>query len=327
MSGIQPGPSALNGAALRGAVDLSSLVNRPTPGAAAPGAAAPGAPAPTGQGSVDVPSLVLDGTDTNFAQFLELSQQVPVIVDLWAEWCGPCKQLSPVLEKLVTEYGGRLLLVKVDVDSNPQLSQAFQAQSIPAVVALIGGRPLQLFTGAIPEQQVRDVFEQVLQAAAQSGISSTVTVAGQPAETEEPVEPPLPPLHAEAYDAIEAGDYPRAIAAYSKAIAQNPLDKMAVAGLAQVSLLHRLEGKTIEEIRSTGAAQPNDLSAQLDVADLDLSGGHVEDAFDRLLTLFEAAGPEDRTIIRTRLLELFEVVGVTDPRVGRARARLTNLLY
>jgi putative thioredoxin len=325
VSGIQPGPSALNGAALRGAVDLSSLVNRPPAGAPAPAAA--GGAAPSGQGGIEVPSLVVDGTDANFAQFLELSQSVPIIVDLWAEWCGPCKQLSPVLEKLVTEYGGKLLLVKVDVDANPQLTQAFQAQSIPAVVALIGGRPLQLFTGAIPEPQVRDVFEQVLQAAAQTGVVGTVVVAGQPADEAEPVEPPLPPLHAEAYDAIEAGDYPRAIAAYTKAIAQNPLDKMAIAGLAQVSLLHRLEGKTIEQIRSTAAAQPNDLTAQLDVADLDLSGGHVEDSFDRLLTLFESANAEDRTLIRTRLLELFEVVGLTDPRVGRARARLTNLLY
>ncbi|MCP2030586.1 putative thioredoxin [Okibacterium sp. HSC-33S16] len=325
MSGVQPGPSALNGAALRGAVDLSSLVNRPPAGA--PAAPATGAVAPNAQGAIEVPSLVLDGTDANFAQFLELSQRVPVIVDLWAEWCGPCKQLSPVLEKLVTEYGGKLLLVKVDVDANPQLTQAFQAQSIPTVVALIGGRPLQLFTGAVPEPQVRDVFEQVLQAAAQTGVVSSVLVAGQTVEEAEPVEPPLPPLHAEAYDAIEAGDYPKAIAAYSKAIAQNPLDKMAVAGLAQVSLLHRLEGKTIEQIRSAAAAQPNDLSAQLDVADLDLSGGHVEDAFDRLLTLFESADVDDRTVIRTRLLELFEVVGVTDPRVGRARARLTNLLY
>ncbi|GGE86680.1 tetratricopeptide repeat protein [Mycetocola zhadangensis] len=325
MSGVQPGPSALNGAALRGAVDLSSLVNRPPAGAQAAATPAPGAPGTPG--TVDVPSLVLDGTDENFAQFLEISQQVPVIVDLWAEWCGPCKQLSPVLEKLIAEYGGRLLLVKVDVDANPQLTQAFQAQSIPAVVALIGGRPLQLFAGAIPEQQVREVFEQVLQAAAQTGVVSTAVVAGQPVEEAEPVEPPLPPLHAEAYEAIEAGDYPRAIAAYSKAIAQSPLDKMAIAGLAQVSLLHRLEGKTIEQIRSAAAAQPDDLAAQLDVVDLDLSGGHVEDAFDRLLTLFETADAEERTVIRTRLLDLFEVVGVTDPRVGRARARLTNLLY
>ena len=326
MSGVQPGPAALNGAALRGAVDLSSLVNRPPAGA--PAAPAPGAQASGGgQAVIDVPSLVLDGTDANFAQFLEISQSVPVIVDLWAEWCGPCKQLSPVLEKLVAEYGGKLLLVKVDVDANPQLTQAFQAQSIPAVVALIGGRPLQLFTGAIPEPQVRDVFEQVLQAAAQTGVVATAHVTAEPVEDAEPVEPPLPPLHAEAYEAIEAADYPRAIAAYTKAIAQNPLDAMAVAGLAQVSLLHRLEGKTVDQIRSAGAAQPNDLNAQLDVADLDLSGGHIEDAFDRLLTVFETADAEDRTVIRTRLLELFEVVGVTDPRVGRARARLTNLLY
>ena len=319
MSGMQPAAEHL-----RGAVDLSGLANRgqaPAPGSGPAAGAAPGAPAAAPGAPVEVPALVLGGTDANFSQFLDLSMNVPVIVDLWAG--SPTAEL----EQIVTSYGGRLLLVTVDVTANLQLRQAFQVQSVPAAVALIGGRPLQLFAGALPEDQVRQVLDQVLQAAAESGVTGTASVSGAPEEVAEPVEPPLPPLHAEAYDAIEQGDYPRAIQAYTTAIAQNPTDKMAVAGLAQVSLLNRLHGKTIDQIRSAGAANPTGIDAQLDVADLDLSGGHVQDAFDRLLTLFENADADERNTIRTRLLELFEVAGLDDPRVGRARARLTNLLY
>jgi putative thioredoxin len=314
MSGIQPAAEHL-----RGAIDLSSLVNRGAPPAAPAASAAPaGAP---GGASVDVPGLVLEGSDANFSQFLDLSMQIPVVVDLYAG--SP----TPGLDSIVESYRGRLLLVTVDVTANLQLRQAFQVQSVPAAVALIGGRPLQLFAGALPEDQVRQVLEQVLQAAVQSGVTGTASVSESAADEVEPVEPPLPPLHAEAYDAIEQGDYPRAITAYETAIAQNPTDKMAVAGLAQVSLLHRLQGKTIDQIRSAAGANPGDLDAQLDVADLDLSGGHVEDAFDRLLTVFEDADADARNTIRTRLLELFEVAGLDDPRVMRARARLTNLLF
>jgi putative thioredoxin len=332
VTGLPPVP-----AGLRGAVDLSSLVNRPAPTAPgtapAPGGVDPeGAPgaAPAG-GAVAVPSLVVDATDATFSQVLELSNTVPVIVDLWAEWCGPCKQLSPVLDKLVTEYAGRLVLVKVDVDANPQLTQAFQAQSIPAVAAVIGGRPVQLFVGALPEAQVRDVFEQVLDLAAQNGVTGTAVVDGAPAEADgeapEPEPEPLPPHHQDAYDAIDRGDYDAAIAAYRTAIAQDPRDQLAVAGLAQVSLIARLQGVTIADVRGAAAAAPTDLEAQLAVADLDVSGGHVDDAFDRVLTVFPSLDAAGKDAARTRLLEYFEIVGLDDPRVAAARRRLTMLLY
>jgi putative thioredoxin len=308
-------------AGLRGAVDLSSLVNGPAKAAAAPS---------SGEAQV-LPGLVFDGTDANFSQFLDLSTTVPVIVDLWATWCEPCKQLSPILEKLVAEYAGRFVLVKVDVDANPQLSQAFQAQSIPTVAALIGGRPVALFTGAIPEPQVRDVFEQVLALAQQNGVTGQAQVeGGADAAQQEPAEPepePLPPLHQEAYDAIERGDYAAAAAAYTTAIAQDPRDHEAVAGLAQVNLLGRLQGRSLDEIRSAGAAHPHDIDTQLSVADLDLSGGHVEDAFDRLLSIFATADADAKNRLRERLLEYFQVVGVDDPRVASARGRLSALLY
>lgn len=318
-------PSGVN---LRGAVDLSSLVNRPP----APVPGAPGTPAAPGAvagGPVPVPSLVLDGTDANFGEILELSMTVPVIVDLWAEWCEPCKQLTPVLEKLVAEFDGKFVLAKVDVDSNPQLSQAFQAQSIPTVAAVIGGQPVQLFSGAIPEAQVREVFQRVLELAAQHGVTGTAEAAEAPdqAAAPEPVEPELPPHHLAAYEAIERGDYDLAIKEYGTALAKDPRDLLAVAGLAQVRLLARLQGKTIADIRAAAASAPDDLDAQLLVADLDLSGGHVEDAFDRLLTLFPAQDAAGKNTIRERILELFEVVGLDDPRVPPTRARLTALLY
>ena len=150
---------------------------------------------------------------------------------------------------------------------------------------------------------------------------------GAEAASAEPAEPPLPPLHQEAYDAIERGDYDAAASAYRTAIAQDPRDALASAGHAQVNLLARLQGKTLDEIRSAAASAPDDLGAQLDVADLDLSGGHIDDAFDRLLNLFPTLDADGKKVVRERIVEMFEVVGTDDPRVAVARRRLANLLY
>jgi putative thioredoxin len=332
MSQIPPNP-----ANLRGAVDLSSLVNRAmTAGQPAAAGATGASEAGEGGAAVTLPSLYFEGTDANFNDFLDLSMTVPVVVDLQAEWAEPSKQLSAVLDRVVKDYDGRLVLVRVDVDANPQLAQAFQAQSVPAVSAVIGGRPVQLFAGAIPEQQVRDVFEQLLQLAAQNGVTGRAAVDGavadpeqdvEPAEAVEPAPEPLPPHHAEAYEAIERGDYQAAIDEYKTAIAQDPRDFMAVAGLAQVSLLARLDGSSMDDIRSAAAQGPDDLEAQLLVADLDMSGGHVEDAFDRLLTQFPNLDAAGKEAVRSRILDYFEIAGVDDPRVVKARARLASLLY
>ncbi|WP_336645423.1 tetratricopeptide repeat protein [Microbacterium sp. USHLN186] len=307
----------ISAAALRGAVDLSSLRNRP----AQPPAAAP-APA---EGGGDV---VVDVTDQTFGDIVELSRSVPVVVDLWAEWCGPCKQLSPIIEKVTREQNGRVVLAKVDVDANPQIAQAFRAQSIPMVVALLGGQPVPMFTGAVPEEQVREVFARLLEVAAQNGVNGSVPVGDADAATgEEPEEAPLPPLHAEAFEAIEAGDYARAISAYERALAENPRDEDAKAGLGQVRLLHRVQGLDLQQVRAAAAAAPQDLDVQFQVADLDIAGGHVDDAFGRLLDLFAAADAPDRARIRTRLVELFDLIGAGDGRVAAARTRLTSLLF
>ncbi len=302
-----------------GAVDLSHLAAK--------------TPAQADVQAVDVPSLVLEVTDQTFEQAAQLSAIVPIVVDLWAEWCQPCKTLGPVLEKVTREFDGRVLLVKVDVDANPGLAQAFQAQSIPTVVALVAGRPLPLFQGAIPEAQVREVFAQLVQLAEQQGVAGRLNAldAGEAdgaGGVGEPAEPPINPAHAEALEALERGDYDSAAQAYEQVLAKAPADHEAHAALVQVRLLARLQGASAEEIRAAAAADPVDVAAQLRVADLDVSGGHVEDAFLRLLDLFAASSDEDRrTEIRERLLELFEVVGQADPRVAAARGRLANLLY
>jgi putative thioredoxin len=278
-----------------------------------------------------VPSLVIDGTDANFADLLELSSRVPVIVGLWASWSELSTVLMTGLEKIITaSYTGRFVLARVEVDANPQLAKAFQAQSVPTVAAVIGGQPVQLFTGPLAEEQISELLGRVLELAAQQGVTGTAAApdaasADEPAA--EPVEEPLPPHHLEAYTAIEAGDYATAQSEYRTALAQNPNDTMAVAGLAQVSLLARLQGKTIDQIRNGAASSPDDLNAQLLVADLDLSGGHIEDAFDRLLSLFPAQLAPGRNAIRERILDLFEVIGQDDPRVAPTRSRLTALLY
>lgn len=303
-------------AALRGAVDLSSLRNRPQPGSA------PASGAPTG-------GVVVDVTDASFPQVLELSRTVPVVVDLWAAWSEPSMQLSPLIEKVTREQNGRVVLAKVDVDANPQIVQAFRAESIPLVVALVAGQPVPMFTGATPEEQVRDVFSRLLELAAQNGVTGSVPTDGADARDapEEAAEAPLPPLHAEAYEAIEAGDYARAVAAYEKALAENPRDEDAKAGLGQVRLLDRVQGLDLQQAREAAAAAPRDVQAQFAVADLDISGGHVADAFDRLLDLFAAVPAEERAAVRERLVELFDLVGSADPRVAAARTRLASLLF
>jgi len=305
------------GAVLRGAVDLSSLRSRPAPQSADTGST----------GASSAPSLVFDATDETFPQVLELSRTVPVVVDLWAEWCGPCKQLSPILEKVVTELAGRVVLAKVDVDANPQLAQGFRAQSIPMVVALVAGQPVPLFTGAVPEAQVREVFGQLLQLAAQHGVTGTVPVVAQDDSPTDVAEPALPPLHQAAFDAIEAGDYATAISSYEAALAENPRDEDARAGLGQVRLLARVQDLDLQATRAAAAADPRDVAAPLAVADTDVAGGHVDDAFDRLLSLFAELPVDERAPVRERLLELFGLVGDADGRVIRARGRLASLLF
>ncbi|MFP3714340.1 tetratricopeptide repeat protein [Puerhibacterium sp. TATVAM-FAB25] len=315
MSNPTPQPSF----SARGAVDLSAL-NRPqSPPPGEPG----GAPAAGG--------YVLEVTEDNFPQLVQDSATYPVVVLLWIPTDQANAELGTTLGRLADEYAGRFLLGRVDAQQHPQIAAAFRVEGVPTVVAVLQGQPLPLFAGAAPEEQVRAVLDQVLAAAEQNGVTGRAPAQGAdgtPAEVPEvPAEPELPPLHQEAYDAIEQGDYDAAIAAYTKALKQDPKDAMASAGLAQVRLLERTRDTDLQAVRAAAAAAPTDVAAQLAVADTDMLGGKVPDAFDRLLELLPNLDAEGKEQVRVRLVEYFEVVGLTDPRVIKARQRLALYLY
>jgi putative thioredoxin len=324
----QPGRAPRPALDLRGAVDLSALARRSAPPAAP---AAAGEPAEQAPGGAAAGAPVLAVTDATFVtEVVDRSQTVPVVIDFWATWCEPCKQLSPVLERLAAEFGGRFLLATVDVDANPQLGQAFQIQSIPTVYAVIKGQPVPLFQGAQPEAQVRAVITELLRVAAANGVTGTVPVDGAAPDADSPGEPaeePLPPLHQAAYDAIEEGDYDAAVRAYEQALRESPVDDDARVGLAQVKLLQRTADADAQQARAAAAASPEDVDAQILVADIDLLGGHVEDAFGRLVETVRRTSGADRDRARAHLVELFDVVGATDPRVASARLALANAVF
>ncbi len=202
------------------------------------------------------------------------------------------------------------------------LVQAFGQPSVPATFGLLQGQPVPLFPGVQPEEEVRTILDQLLQAAVQNGITGRVELAEVPGAEDE-----LPPLHQEAFDAIERGDLGAAAAAYERALAQDPKDTDAELGLAQVHLMERTQGLDLATARAAAAADPSDVGAAIAVADLDLLGGHVEDAFTRLLDLVRATSGEDRDRVRTHLLELFSVVGNHDERVRRGRTALMSALF
>jgi len=237
-----------------------------------------------------------------------------------------CADLTSRVTAIIGEYGDSVLLVSVDVDVEVGLAEAFQIQAVPAMLALVTGRPVPLFQGSPDDAQIRRVFTQVVEVARQAGMDVSGAPVGDDAAEAVPVEEPLPPLHQEAYDAIERDDLDGALAAYDKALRENPRDADAKAGKAQVGLVARVRGVDPVVVRTAAANAPADIDAQLAVADLDIAGGQVEDAFARLLGLIGGITVEDRDRVRVRLLDLFEVVGQADMRVAVARKALATAL-
>jgi putative thioredoxin len=289
-------------------------------------------------GSAPSGGSVIEVTEQTFnADVVERSQTTPVIIDLWAEWCEPCKQLSPVLEKLAEQADGQWILAKVDVDANPQLSAALQVQSIPMVVAVIGGQLVDGFLGAMPESQVRQWLGQVLAIAEKMGLK---LAAGSPegaddqADQDQAVPPvpgddgsQLPPAYAAASAAMERGDLDGAARAFEEELAASPGDPVAAAGLAQVNLIRRVGSYDQARSRREAAERPGDVEAQVRVADIDLAAGRVDEAFDRLLGVVRRTSGEDRERARAHLVDLFAILPPRDPRVTKARSTLSSLLF
>ena len=294
------------GPALAGAVDLSGLVKKNQ------------APPPAAANS---DALVRDVDDRSVAALVELSKTVPVILEVYGG------EVAPVLGPIIESYQGRFVLGTVRGESAPELVKALQVEGIPTVLALIAGQPVPLFKGIPAEQEVRTILDQVLGFAKENGVTGQVDPGPAPDAKGNHTEPALPPLHQEAFDALSRNDLPGAKAAYQKALAEAPADADAAAGLAQVELLERVYALDADQVRRAAAEQPESMERALEVADLDISGGHVEDAFVRLLGLYSAASDEDKERLRERLLTYFTIVGQAAPEVKKARAHLTSLMF
>lgn len=307
-------------AALRGAVDLSSLKRPAQPaGPASPGAAGP--PAAGGP--------VVEGSDASIRDVIAESTKHPIIMVLWSTRLPQSSDFVTTFTGVTQRYAGRFQLVTVDVDSNPTIMQAFQVQAVPVSFAFVAGQPVPLFEGVQPEEQIVAVIDQVLALAAQHGVTGTIGGAAMPTveAATEPEEPPLAPLHQQAFDAIEADDLDGAAEAYRAALLENPADVEARIGLAQVGLMRRTRGADLQAARAAAAQAPTDVDAQILAADLDLLGGHVEDAFLRLIDTVRVTSDADRNQAREHLVELFEVVGSSEDVVVRARKALMSALF
>ncbi|MER6634137.1 tetratricopeptide repeat protein [Streptomyces microflavus] len=284
-----------------------------------------------GAGAVAPGALVIDVDEAGFERdVLQRSAEVPVVIDFWAEWCEPCKQLGPLLERLAVEYNGRFLLAKVDVDANQMLMQQFGIQGIPAVFAVVAGQALPLFQGAAPEAQIRETLDQLIQVGEERFGLTGIAVDPDGVRDAAPAEVPAGPYDAlleAAASALDANDFGGAVQAYKNVLTDDPANPEAKLGLAQAELLARVQTMDPQAVRKDAADNPGDVDAQVAAADLDLVGGHVEDAFSRLVEAVRRNTGDERNTARLRLLELFEVIGPDDPRVTAARTALARVLF
>jgi putative thioredoxin len=308
-----------------GAIDLSAL-KRP----AAPAGGAPSAPGGGGAPGVPGASYAVQVTEENFQATIEASTTAPVLLVFYSRTRMPeSATLADDLVDLSGEFEGRLLVGLVDVDAVPAIAQAMQIPSIPLVVVVLDGRPMPLLQDVVPKEELRTALTQVLQQLTTQGITGRhqPRAAGNVEGETGGEGPGIDPRYAAAQDALEEGDLDRAVEEYLKLVTANPADTEAAAGLAMAQLLQRTHGVDLQEARSAAAATPDDVEAQTLVADLDLLGGHVEDAFNRLIDLVRRTSGAERNQAREHLIGLFGAVGNDDPRVLKARQNLASALF
>lgn len=299
---------------LAGAVDLSSL-RKTDPVAAAATSAAPAAPA------LKVPDLLALGTEANIKNFVTISQAVPVLIDFFATDLDSSQVLSKKLEAAVRGLQGKMFLLRVDTQSALTVAQAFGVKEVPTVLAMIKGQPIPLFEGDQTQETIQTVLDRLLQVAAENGVSGLLEVSE---EFTNPAEPQLPEKHKQAFDAIDAGDYEAAVAAYEAALRENPGDVVAVVGLAQAKLLVRTKDLDFEKVL---ASAPTDFESTIQKADACVAVGHMGEGFQTVLTRFAVADKDEREKLRRHLLELFTVAPADLPELAQARKALAALLY
>lgn len=312
------------GVSLAGAVDLEALKHQVK---AEPGQAG-GAPAAGG--------YVIDTTENTFQAMVQTSATFPILLLLWVPTDDRLFPMARALGDAVNKLNGQIQLSRIDIASSPSIAQAFQVQGAPALFALIGGRPMPILEGLPSDDELKQITDQVIpkliQAAQQAGVTGTAPYSGDPSADDAGAGTPdpatqIPPEHAEAHQLAQAGDYSGAAAAYAKVLESNPNDAIAARERSKALLLARSATADVREVRAAAAAHPDDVDAQLAVADIDMIGGQIADAFDRLLDYLAAGHKADLEPVRKRLLEYFAIPEPTDERLKRARRRLATLMY
>jgi putative thioredoxin len=263
-----------------------------------------------------VPALVIQVDSNSIRDYLAISDSLPVLVLLVQENDPSSQSLLSTVKLLTEKTAGKILTLVVDAVKSPELAQAFDLKQIPTLLGMLKGQPAPLFTGDQPVEQVEQIIDRVLEVGKENGLTGTVKVA-------EP-EPELSITHQQAFAAIEENNYPLAKSLYEKALVENPNDQLAEAGLAQIKLLIRLEGKDLPLLVSSLG---QDTDTALDRVDALVATGAASEGFEQLLVLFENTAKDKREPIRLRFVELFLVVGNEDPAVIKARKNLSLLLF
>lgn len=298
-----------------GAIDLSAL-KQPASRPASPAAAA------------GVGSYAVDIDESTFqAVALDGSMSFVVVLGLWSPRSSQAAEFNDTLATVIDSYDGQILLARVDVDANPQIAQALNIQGVPYVAGLVKGQPVPLFQGAVDEAEMRRFFDELVRIAAENGLTGRAPASGAVAASADEVEEPEDPRFAPAEEAFMASDFDTAVAEYEKLRVQYPADVEVAERLARVKWLSRTKNADLQAARKAAADNPDDIEAQLLVADLDISGGKVDDAFSRLIEVVKRTSGDERDLVRERLLELFTVVGIADPAVMVARRALATALY
>jgi putative thioredoxin len=268
--------------------------------------------------NINVPALVMTVDTSSIRDYLPLSEKIPILM-LFVQASDPASEsLLKSVTALVQKTAGAMIALVVDAAASPELAQAFELNQIPSAYGLLKGQPAPLFVGNQPMEQIQLVITKVLEVAKENGLTGKAVVK------EPEKEPELSPTLAAAYAAIDSGDYQAAMALYEKALLENPNDALAEAGLAQVKLLLRLEGK---DLALLAASEPNSSDSTLEKADALIATGNPGEGFELLLTLFEKTAKDQREPIRLRLVEMFLVAGNDNPEVISARKRLSLMLF
>lgn len=311
------------GVSLAGAVDLGALKHQVD---AEPGQAG-GAPAAGG--------YVIDTTEAGFQAMVQTSATFPILLLLWVPTDDRLFPLATKLGQAVNAQEGKIQLSRIDIASNPQIAQTFQVQGAPALFALLAGRPMPILEGLPTDEELTQITDQlipqVIQMAQKAGITGTAPYQetgqdGSSTDDQDAQAQTVPPSHQEADRLAREGDYAGAAQAYAKVMEADPGDDLARREHAKALLMSRSASADVRQVRQAAADAPDDLDAQLAVADVDMLGGQIQDAFDRLLD-FLGGHRDQMEPVRQRLLEYFSIPEPADPRLVNARRRLSTMMY